>query len=246
MTQTMKDHNNSAQKRNRPGQRKQERLQRLARRRRRQQITLSILVAAIVIVLAAVAFWQYQVYTTRQHDLAAAAAAKATATASARASATANAQATVNAQASATALAQAVRTATSGSPIPSTGPASPPAASGTPTKLADGLQYIDIKMGSGPVAQQGSTVQIEYTGWLASNSKKFDSSYDHGGQPFAVTPLGKASVIPGLNEGLVGARAGGTRRLILPAALAYGAQGSPPVIPPNATLIFDITVISVQ
>jgi hypothetical protein len=196
---------------------------------------LSIMITCVVLIFAAIIFWQYQAYTTRQHDLEAAAATKATATASARA-----------AEASPTAFAQAVLTATSGSPTPPAGPVGPPAVSTAPTKLADGLQYIDIKVGSGTVAQKGSSLQVEYTGWLASSGKKFDSSYDHQGQPFTVSPLGQAQVIAGWNEGLLGVRAGGTRRLVIPAALAYGAQGYPPTIPANATLIFDITVISVQ
>ncbi|OLB46590.1 MAG: peptidylprolyl isomerase [Ktedonobacter sp. 13_2_20CM_53_11] len=107
------------------------------------------------------------------------------------------------------------------------------------------MQCLDLKVGSGKVAQQGSTVSVEYTGWLQSNGKKFDSSYDHGGQPFSVTPLGQASVIPGWNEGLVGMKVGGVRRIIIPAALGYGAQGNQ-AIPPNATLIFDVTVLSIQ
>ena len=234
MTQMEKKHN-SAQKHHRPGQRQRERLQRLARRRRRRQIILSIVVTCIIIIFAAIIFWQYQAYTTRQHNLEIVAATKATATASARA-----------AEASPTAFAQAVLTATSGSPTPAAGPASPPAVNATPTKLADGLQYIDIKVGSGAIAQKGSSLQVEYTGWLASSGKKFDSSYDRQGQPFTVSPLGQAQVIAGWNEGLLGVRAGGMRRLIIPDALAYGAQGYPPTIPANATLIFDVTVISVQ
>lgn len=130
-------------------------------------------------------------------------------------------------------------------PTPSAGPATPPPVTATPVKLADGVQYIDIKQGTGPAAQIGSTLSVQYTGWLQSNNKKFDSSYDHGGQPLSVA-IGQHQVIPGFETGLVGVKAGGTRRLIIPGALAYGAQGSPPVIPPNATLIFDITVVSVQ
>jgi len=87
-------------------------------------------------------------------------------------------------------------------------------------------------------------VSVQYTGWLAANSKEFDSSYDHGGKPFGVT-IGQGKVIKGWEEGLVGVKVGGTRRLIIPAALAYGPQGSPPVIPANAVLIFDITVVSI-
>ena len=100
-------------------------------------------------------------------------------------------------------------------------------------------------MGTGSAAKKGSKVSVEYTGWIASTCKKFDSSYDHGGQPFSVTPLGQASVIPGWNEGLVGMKVGGVRRIIIPAALGYGAQGNQ-AIPPNATLIFDVTVLSIQ
>jgi FKBP-type peptidyl-prolyl cis-trans isomerase len=95
------------------------------------------------------------------------------------------------------------------------------------------------------VATQGGTVSVEYTGWLESNGKKFDSSYDHGAQPFSVSPLGQANIIKGWNEGLVGMKAGGIRRIILPASLAYGSQSNK-IIPANATLIFDVTVLSVQ
>jgi FKBP-type peptidyl-prolyl cis-trans isomerase len=258
MTQTVNDQNNAAQKRNRPGQRQQERLQRIERRRRRQQIWISTIVSLVLLTLVAVGFFQYQRYTAQQQTAAAAATATATTKVNATATvvanvtataatAAANVTATAQAHASATALANAVQTATSGSPTPAAGPATPPALpSGlTTVKLPDGLQYIDIKVGTGPVAQQGSTVSVEYTGWLASDSKKFDSSYDHGGQPFQVTPLGQAQVIKGWNEGLVGMKAGGTRRLIIPPSLGYGAQANGP-IPANATLIFDVTAITVQ
>lgn len=133
-------------------------------------------------------------------------------------------------------------------PTPSAGPATPPPLTGTsitPTALSGGLEYVDIKVGSGTAAQTGSTVSVEYTGWLASNGKKFDSSYDNGGQPFTLT-LGQKQVIPGWEEGLVGMKAGGTRRMLIPPALAYGSAGSGSTIPPNATLIFDVTVISVK
>lgn len=219
---------------------------RIARRKRRQQIWASVIIALVLIGFGIFGIVQYQGYTTHQQTLAAAATSTADAKASTKATADTNARATAGVQASATAISQALLTATSGSPIPTSGPATPPAVSGTPVTLAGGLQYIDVKQGSGPAAVAGSTVQVEYTGWLQSNGKKFDSSYDHGGQPFAVTPLGQAQIIPGWNEGLVGVKAGGVRRLIIPPALGYGAQGSPPVIPANATLIFDVTIISVQ
>jgi FKBP-type peptidyl-prolyl cis-trans isomerase len=130
-------------------------------------------------------------------------------------------------------------------PTPSAGPATPPPVTGTPVTLAGGLQYIDIKQGTGTVVKTGDKLAVQYTGWLQQTGKKFDSSYDHGGQPFTFT-LGQGQVIKGWDEGLVGMRVGGTRRLIIPPALAYGANGQLPTIPPNSTLIFDVTVVSVQ
>ncbi|GAC1392087.1 MAG: hypothetical protein NVS4B11_07650 [Ktedonobacteraceae bacterium] len=245
MAQTANNGNKTTQKLYRPGQRQQERLQRIARRKRRQQIILSIIVALVLIVLGSIGFWQYQVYTNHQHDLAVAATSTSTAKANVKSTAQANASATAGTQASATSVAQAVGTAYAGSPTPSAGPATPPKVTQAATKLPDGLQEIDIKVGSGAVAQAGSTVTVEYTGWLQSTGKKFDSSFDHGGQPFDVTPLGKAQVIPGWNEGLVGMKVGGTRRLIIPAALGYGSQANGP-IPANSVLIFDITVVAVK
>jgi FKBP-type peptidyl-prolyl cis-trans isomerase FkpA len=114
--------------------------------------------------------------------------------------------------------------------------------------LPDGLQYIDITEGGGVPATSGSSVSVIYTGWLQSTGQKFDSTYDDGGQPFSVT-LGQGQVIEGWDKGLIGIRSGGTRRLIIPAALAYGSQGASQgkvAIPPNATLIFDVTAVSVQ
>jgi cytoskeletal protein RodZ len=215
---------NMSQKLTRPGQRQQERLMRLERRRRRRRIWTSVLVAVVVIALAGLSFWQYQRFVAQQ---ASAGSAKKT---------TAH-------------VGPNCSTATSSVPIydstPTAGPASPPTVAGSPANNSDGLQCLDIKVGTGAVAQSGSTVSVEYTGWLASTGKKFDSSYDRGAQPFSVTPLGQASVIQGWNEGLAGMKAGGIRRLIIPGSLAYGAQGNQG-IPPNATLIFDVTVLSVQ
>lgn len=128
---------------------------------------------------------------------------------------------------------------------PAAGPLAPPPVTTPPGMLLDGLTCIDLNVGSGPAAQSGSALTVQYTGWIAANGKKFDSSYDHGGQPFSVT-LGQGKIIKGFEEGLIGIKAGGTRRLIIPGALAYGAQGRPPTIPPNATLIFDVTVVSVK
>ena len=112
-----------------------------------------------------------------------------------------------------------------------------------PIKLPDGLQYVDITVGSGDVVLSGAKVQVQYTGWL-SNGTKFDSSRDSG-QPFEVT-LGQGQVIPGWDEGIPGMKVGGKRRLVIPPALAYGAnppQGAP--IPPNATLVFDVEVLQI-
>jgi FKBP-type peptidyl-prolyl cis-trans isomerase len=114
---------------------------------------------------------------------------------------------------------------------------------GTPTKTADGLEYWDIKVGTGAVAHVGQTVKVHYTGWL-TNGKKFDSSIGRG--PFEVTPLGRAPVIKGWNEGIIGMKVGGKRQLRIPPELAYGASGYPGVIPPNATLIFDVELLSVR
>ena len=245
MAQTANDGNKTTQKLNRPGQRQQERLQRIARRRRRQQIILSSIVAVILIALGIVGAVQYQAYTTRQQNLAVAATGTSTTKAQLKATAQVNATVTAAVQATATVSGQAVATAYAGTPIPSSGPLTPPAVTQTATKLPDGLQIIDIKTGTGVAAKTGSTVTVEYTGWLQSTGKKFDSSFDRGAQSFDVTPLGQAQVIPGWNEGLMGMKAGGTRRLIIPPTLGYGAQANGP-IPANSTLIFDVTVIAVK
>jgi len=119
----------------------------------------------------------------------------------------------------------------------------PTKVTGDPTKTADGLEYWDIKVGTGAVAQAGQTAKVHYTGWL-TNGKKFDSSV--GKSPYEVTPLGSAPVIKGWNEGIVGMKVGGKRQLRIPPELAYGASGYPGAIPPNATLIFDVQLLSVK
>jgi FKBP-type peptidyl-prolyl cis-trans isomerase len=119
----------------------------------------------------------------------------------------------------------------------------PTKVTGDPTKTPDGLEYWDIKAGTGTEATTGSTVKVHYTGWLTSG-KKFDSSVGHA--PFEVTPLGSAPVIKGWNEGIVGMKVGGKRQLRIPPDLAYGADGYPGVIPPNSTLIFDVQLLSVK
>src|SRR6266568_3323412 len=113
----------------------------------------------------------------------------------------------------------------------------PTKVTGAPTKLPDGLEYWDIKVGTGTVAEKGKTAIVNYTGWL-TDGKKFDSSIGRG--PFSVENLGNAPVIKGWNEGIVGMKVGGKRQLRIPGDLAYGSRGFPGVIPPNATLIFDV------
>lgn len=125
--------------------------------------------------------------------------------------------------------------------------ASAPASQPQTVTLPDGLKYTDTKIGDGAEAKKGSLVGVQYTGWLYTKSgqkgAKFDSSLDRG-KPFSFT-LGQKQVIGGWDEGLVGMKLGGKRTLIIPPALAYGSTGAAGVIPPNATLIFDIELISV-
>lgn len=121
---------------------------------------------------------------------------------------------------------------------------SPTKVTGEPTKFPDGLEYWDIKAGTGAVAKEGQSASVHYTGWL-TNGKKFDSSVDRG-QPFTVSPLGSAPVIKGWNEGIIGMKVGGKRQLRIPPDLAYGQRGYPGVIPANATLIFDVELLSVK
>ncbi|PYX87625.1 MAG: peptidylprolyl isomerase [Acidobacteria bacterium] len=125
-------------------------------------------------------------------------------------------------------------------PKPAT--AGPTKVTGEGTTTPSGLQYWDIKEGTGPAATAGQKVEVQYTGWL-TNGKKFDSSV--GGPPFDFK-LGGSEVIKGWDEGVAGMKVGGKRQLKIPPALAYGAAGYPPVIPPNSTLIFDVQLVSVQ
>jgi FKBP-type peptidyl-prolyl cis-trans isomerase len=118
----------------------------------------------------------------------------------------------------------------------------PTKVTGPGVKSADGLQYWDIKVGTGQVAEAGDHVKVHYTGWLTSG-KKFDSSVD-AHQPFDLN-LGKGEVIKGWDEGIAGMKVGGKRQLRIPPDLAYGEKGYPGVIPPNATLIFDVQLLAV-
>lgn len=115
---------------------------------------------------------------------------------------------------------------------------------GRPTvKLLDGLQYIDLKVGSGTPVAKGDNITVQYTGWLASNGREFDSSRDRG-TPFDVQ-IGVGKVIPGWDEGLLGLMPGGKRKLVIPPDLGYGTQGQGQTIPPDSVLVFDVELISV-
>ena len=119
---------------------------------------------------------------------------------------------------------------------------SPTKVTGKPTTTASGLQYWDITTGTGATAVAGKQVKVHYTGWL-TNGKKFDSSVDRG-RPF-VFPLGAGQVIKGWDQGVAGMKVGGKRQLRIPPELGYGASGAGGVIPPNATLIFDVELLDV-
>jgi peptidylprolyl isomerase len=112
-----------------------------------------------------------------------------------------------------------------------------------PMKVQYVMRYQDIKIGTGDEATPGMFYSVNYTGWLASDGTKFDSSYDRG-QPFEF-PQGFKRVIIGWDQGFEGMRVGGKRRLFIPWQLAYGAKGRPP-IPPKADLIFDIELMGVR
>lgn len=114
---------------------------------------------------------------------------------------------------------------------------------GTPAQMPGGLQYIDVVVGSGDEARAGQNVAVHYTGWLTTG-QKFDSSRDRG-QPFTFR-LGGGQVIQGWDQGVAGMHVGGQRRLIIPPAMGYGASGAAGVIPPNATLIFDVELLQVR
>jgi FKBP-type peptidyl-prolyl cis-trans isomerase FkpA len=106
------------------------------------------------------------------------------------------------------------------------------------------LESEEIVVGSGRVVHAGDTVHVQYTGTL-TNGKKFDSSYDHGGDPFKFT-IGKGEVIQGWDQGVVGMKVGGKRRLRIPSDLGYGEKGSPPSIPPGAGLVFEVELVSID
>jgi peptidylprolyl isomerase len=112
---------------------------------------------------------------------------------------------------------------------------------------SSGLKIIDIEAGTGAMPRKGQTVVVHYTGWLYENGKKgekFDSSLDRG-KPFEF-PIGTGQVIAGWDEGVATMKVGGKRTLIIPPELGYGARGAGGVIPPNATLIFDVELLGLK
>jgi len=116
-----------------------------------------------------------------------------------------------------------------------------------PVATASGLQYIDTKVGTGASPARNQTAVVHYTGWLyegGKRGKKFDSSVDRN-EPFRF-PVGAGRVIAGWDEGVASMKVGGKRTLIVPPGLGYGARGAGGVIPPNATLMFDVELLGVN
>ncbi len=115
------------------------------------------------------------------------------------------------------------------------------------TTMPSGLQYEDLKIGTGESPKTGQTCVMHYSGWLWENGakgKKFDSSVDKG-QPFQF-PLGQGRVIKGWDEGVATMKVGGKRTLLIPPQLGYGARGAGGVIPPNATLVFEVELLGIK
>lgn len=113
----------------------------------------------------------------------------------------------------------------------------------TQTTTASGLVIEDLEVGNGTEAVAGKLVQVHYTGWLTDGTK-FDSSKDRN-DPF-VFPLGGRRVIAGWDEGVQGMKVGGVRKLTIPPELGYGARGAGGVIPPNATLVFEVELLAIK
>jgi FKBP-type peptidyl-prolyl cis-trans isomerase len=128
-------------------------------------------------------------------------------------------------------------------PLAEPGRTQPQASTAREVVTPSGLRYLDLKVGQGDEAVPGKIVEVQYTGWLEDGTK-FDSSKDRN-QPFRF-PLGAGHVIRGWDEGVAGMKVGGKRRLTIPAELGYGARGAGGVIPPNATLEFEVELLGVK
>ncbi len=209
-----------------------------ARRRKRNERLILAITALVVIAVIAVVTWRVVVNNQESARLASAHAA-ATATAAVHATATATELNVLE-------------------------PETPPAVTGKTIKTADGLQYIDIKVGTGTAAKEGDTINVRYVGWnVPANCQvvdvcQFDSSYYENIQQnkdpmatiqFQLVGPDKGGVIQGWVEGITGMKPGGKRRLIIPSTLAYKDQaqsgGGEQPIPANATLIFDVELVSI-
>ena len=114
---------------------------------------------------------------------------------------------------------------------------------GITEQMRGGMKMYDMTVGSGSEATTGKMVKVHYTGWLLDGTK-FDSSVDRN-EPFSFS-LGGGQVIKGWDQGVAGMKVGGKRKLVIPGDMAYGAQGYPGVIPPNATLVFDVELLDVH
>ena len=119
-----------------------------------------------------------------------------------------------------------------------------PGIAGAEVTTPSGLKYTDLVVGTGASPRTGQTAIVHYTGTLEADGTKFDSSVDRG-QPFTFT-LGRGEVIKGWDEGVATMKVGGRRKLVVPPVLGYGQAGSPPTIPPNATLVFDVELLDVK
>jgi peptidylprolyl isomerase len=126
------------------------------------------------------------------------------------------------------------------------GPASPPRTAGNNQKMtttASGLKYVDLEVGTGEEVKKGMRVLIDYEAWLEDGTK-FDSSYDRR-EPYSFK-IGDGQVIQGWDEGVIGMKVGGKRKLVVPPSLAYGEAGAPPRIPANATLTYEVKALAAQ
>lgn len=209
--------------------RERERLQQKAAQRQR----LFTIIGMIVVIVLVVILGTVIVLNTSSSNInTSQAAATAPATAGATAGSTASAATTT-----------AATTATSGTPgAAASDQGKVPPVSGQEITMPDGLKYIDITPGTGASPTNGQNVSVNYTGYLLDGTV-FDSSYKRN-QPFSF-PIGTGQVIKGWDEGVLTMKVGGKRRLIIPPALGYGAQGAGSSIPPNSTLVFDIELLKV-